>query len=143
MIGALVAKMKARAGFDALSRHDFDTFLAVWAEDAVFVYPGNLPVSGEIKGKHAVKEWFGKFAEQFPVSDFTVKNICVDNIFALSGTNVIAVHWDVKLRNRDGGEFQNSGVTVLTLKGAKAVLVRDFMFDTEVAKQAWGEAGRD
>ena len=42
MIGAIIAKKKARSGFDALSRHDIDAFLAHWAEDGIFIYPGNL-----------------------------------------------------------------------------------------------------
>jgi len=88
MIGAIIAKKKARSGFDSISRHELDTLLADWAEDASFVYPGSLSVSGEMKGKQAIKEWFGKFIEQFPVSTFRVKNICVQNIFALGGTNV-------------------------------------------------------
>ena len=140
MIGAMIAKKKARSGFDSISRHDLDTFLSEWAEDATFVYPGNLSVSGETKGKQAIREWFRKFMEQFPVSNFSVKNICVQNIFAFGGTNVLAVEWDIKLKNRDGEEFQNSGVTVISLKGRKAVLVRDYIFDLEVAKRAWGEA---
>ena len=142
MIGAIIAKRKARSGFDSLSRHDLDTFLADWAENATFIYPGSLSVSGETKGKQAIKEWFRKFVEHFPVSSFTVKNICVQNIFALGGTNVLAVEWDIKVNNRDGDEFENSGVTVISLKGRKAVLVRDYIFDLEVAKRAWGEMGK-
>ena len=142
MIGAIIAKRKARSGFDSLSQHDLDAFLAHWAEEATFVYPGNLSVSGEMKGKEAIREWFQRFIDQFPLSSFTLKNICVQNIFALGGTNVLAVEWDVKLNNRDGEEFNNSGVTVISLKGRKAILVRDYIFDLELAKRAWGESGK-
>jgi len=137
MIGAMVAKKKILSGFDSMNRHDLDAFLTNWTEDAVFIYPGNFSVSGEQKGKKAVVEWFQNFMKQFPVIKFTIKNVCVENIFDLVGTNVLAVSWDIKLNNQAGEEFQNSGVTVITLKNRKAVLVRDYIFDLEVARKAW------
>ena len=140
MIGAIIAKSKARSGFDSLSGHNLEKFMADWADDAMFIYPGNLSTSGEIKGKEAIQEWFKKFIEQFPISSFNLKNICVQNIFALGGTNTLAIEWDVKLTNREGNEFENSGVTIICLKGRKAVLVRDYISDLEVTKKAWGEA---
>ena len=140
MIGAIIATSKARSGFDSLSGHNLEKFMADWADDAMFIYPGNLSISGEIKGKEAIQEWFKKFIEQFPISSFNLKNICVQNIFALGGTNTLAIEWDVKLTNREGNEFENSGVTIICLKGRKAVLVRDYISDLEVTKKAWGEA---
>ena len=140
MIGAIIAKSKARSGFDSLSGHNLEKFMADWADDATFIYPGNLSISGEIKGKEAIQEWFKKFIEQFPISSFNLKNICVQNIFALGGTNNLAVEWDVKLSNREGNEFENSGVTIISLEGRKAVLVRDYIYDLEVTRRAWGEA---
>ena len=139
MIGTLIARSKIRSGFNSLNQHDMDTFLAAWADDATFIYPGNLSVSGEIKGKKAIEEWFRNFMEQFPQVNFTLKHICLQNIFDMVGTNHVAVHWDTKLKNRDGKEFQNSGVTTINLKKGKAVLVRDYIYDIEVAKKAWGE----
>jgi len=132
VIAAIIAKRKVSSSFGSISRHDLDTFLADWSENATFIYPGSLSVSGEMRGKQAIKGWFQKFVEQFPVSSFTVKNVCVANPFALGGTNVVAVEWDINVKNRDGEEFQNSGVTVISLKGRKAVLVRDFTHMTKV-----------
>ena len=40
LIGALIAKQKARALFDARNRGDLDAFLAAWSDDAVYVFPG-------------------------------------------------------------------------------------------------------
>ena len=140
MIGTLIAKSKIRSGFNALSHHDIDTFIADWRDDAVFIYPGNMSVSGEIKGKKAIEEWFRKFMEQFPQVKFTLKHICLQNIFDMTGTNHVAVEWEVSQKNRDGKEIQNSGVTTIALKMGKAVLIKDYMFDIEKAKEAWGES---
>ena len=139
MIGTLIAKRKIRSGFNSLSNHDIDTFLKDWAEDATFIYPGNISVSGEYQGKKAIEDWFKKFMAQFPIINFTIKHLCLQNIFDMIGTNHIAVEWDVILTNKDGKEIQNSRVTTLDLKMGKAILVRDYIFNLEKVKEGWGE----
>ena len=51
------------------------------------------------------------------------------NIFDLVGTNVVAVHWDIHLTNREGREGRNSGVTVVTIERGKVVHAQDYIFD--------------
>lgn len=138
MIGAIIAKRKVRSAFDPLNRRDLSGFLANWREDATFIYPGNLSVSGRVEGKKAIEQWFQKFLEQFPKVNFTVKNVFVQNIFAFSATNVFALEYDVTLTNREGRSFQKSGVAVIHAKEGKAILVREYI-DTEVDRKAWGE----
>ena len=139
MIGAIIVKKKVYSAFTSLSQRDLPTFLANWAEDATFIYPGSITVSGKWEGKKVIEEWFKKFMEQFPKVNFTLKNVCVKNIFALGSTNVVTVEWDIAVTNKEGRDFQNSGVTVINIKKGKAILVRDYIFDTEVLKEAWGE----
>ena len=139
MIGTLIAKSKIRSGFNYLNQHRINEFLKDWAEEAIFIYPGNISVSGDFKGKKAIEEWFRKFMDQFPKINFIIKHICLQNIFDMTGTNHVAVEWDVLLTNKDGKELKNSGVTTLDLKMGKAVLVRDYIFDYETVKKGWGE----
>jgi len=139
MIGAVIAKKKVIEAFDLINQRNLPVFLADWADDAIFFYPGNLSISGKIEGKKAITEWFQKFLEQFPKIQFTVTNVYVQNIFALGGTNVVAVETDVALTNREGKDFQNKVVTIINLHKGKAVLGRDYLFDTEMLKEAWGE----
>ena len=139
MIGAIVAKRKASSGFNALNRHDINAFMNTWAEDATYIFPGNLSISGETKGKEAIRELFQKYLDKFPLINFIVKNIYIQNIFALGSTNVIAVEWDVKYKNQEGEEFDNSGVTIIHVEKGKAILVREYIFDVELEKRAWGE----
>ena len=129
MIGALVARKALAGAFDALNRHDLPKFMSAWRDDGVFVYPGEIPESGIFQGKTAVEGWFGHFFEQFPRIRFDVQDLCVRNILDLSGTNVVAVHWNVQLANREGRVGQNSGVTVVNIKRGKVFLVKDFIFD--------------
>lgn len=140
MIGAIIMKRLAGSGFDALSRHDLAKLIAAYAEDSTFTFPGNTSMSGEIKGKKAIEAWFAKVMEQLPKIDFTIKEVYISNIFALGATNSIAVEWDVIETNREGKKFHNSGVTTTRIKGGKIVAVRDYISNTDVLKEIWGEA---
>ena len=101
MIGAFIAKKKVSSAFDALNWRDFSTFLSAWREDCAFIYPGDISVSGKMEGKASIEKWFQNFMDQFPKIKFTLKNICVENIFDFVGTNVVTVHWNVDLTNLD------------------------------------------
>jgi ketosteroid isomerase-like protein len=141
MIGAVVAKKAIAEAFEAMNRHDLSGFMSGWRDDGVFIYPGEIPASGTFQRKSAVEGWFRSFFEQFPKIQFDVQDICVRNIFALTGNNVVAVHWNIQLTNRDGREGQNSGVTVISIKGGKVLLVKDFIFDLgENFKLNWSAA---
>ncbi len=139
MIGAIIVKSKVRSAFASLNRRDLPAFLSGWAEDATFIYPGNISVSGKMQGKKTIQEWFEKYLDQFPTLKFTLRSVSVQNIFAFGGTNVVAVEWDINLTNREGRDFQNSGVTIINVRKGRVILVRDYIFDTEGLKKAWGE----
>jgi ketosteroid isomerase-like protein len=139
MIGALLARRALIGAFDALNRHDLDKFMAAWRDDGVFVYPGEIPESGTFAGKDAVEGWFRRFFDQFPGIRFTIQDLCVRNMFDLVGSNVVAVHWNIHLTNRQGREGQNSGVTVVNINRGKVFLVKDFIFDLgDNFKKNWG-----
>jgi len=138
MIGAIIVKSKVRSAFACLNRRDLPAFLSGWAEDATFIYPGNISVSGKMQGKKTIEGWFRKYLDQFPTLKFTLRSVSVQNIFAFGGTNVVAVEWDINLTNREGKDFQNSGVTIINVKKGRVILVRDYIFDTEGLKKAWG-----
>ncbi|HLF55681.1 MAG TPA: nuclear transport factor 2 family protein [Thermoanaerobaculia bacterium] len=129
MIGTLVARKALAGAFDALNRHDLAKFMSAWRDEGVFVYPGEIPESGTFQGKNAVEGWFRHFFEQFPGIGFEIQDLCVRNIFDLAGTNVVAVHWNIQLTNREGRVGRNSGVTVVNIKRGKVFLVKDFIFD--------------
>lgn len=138
MIGAMIAKHKVSSAFNALNNRDFQTFLSAWRDDCVFNYPGKVPMSGTHEGIDAIQKWFQKFLDQFPTIEFTVQNLCVDNIFDFVGTNTVAAHWDLKLIKQDNTELRNSGVTVIKIKFGKAEMVTDYFFDThDKLKIAW------
>ena len=140
MIGAIFAKMSVQAGMEALNRRHVSGFMIGWAEDAVWIYPGELSVSGRFEGKKAVKDWFENLMEQFPQLKFTVHSVSVSNLFALTGNNEAAVHWTVSLTNKNGHHLEYSGVTTLKIRKGKVAQGCDFLFVVdEHVKRGWGE----
>jgi len=139
MIGALVAKRALAGAFGALNRHELAQFMAAWRAGAVFVYPGDIPESGTFMGIAAIEGWFRRFFEQFPTIEFDVRDVCVRNLFDMVGTNVVVVHWIVRLVNRDGREGFNAGVTVITLDRGKVIAAKDYIFDLgDNFRRNWG-----
>lgn len=125
--------------YDRLNRGDIKTFMAGIEENAIFIYPSNVSVGGEIKGKKAIDEWFHKLMEHFPKIIITLKNVSVTNVLALGSTNIFAVEWDEISTNRDGKDFKISGVTVIEVRKGKATRIQEYVFDTDILKKAWGE----
>ena len=129
MIGALLARKAIAGAFDALNRHDLAFFMSSWRDDGAFIYPGEIPASGTFTGRPAVEGWFRRFFEQFPGIRFELRDIAVRNLFDVTGTNVVAAHWDVELTNREGRVGGNAGVTVIDIERGKVVRAKDYIFD--------------
>jgi ketosteroid isomerase-like protein len=141
MIGAIIARQAVKSGFDALNDRNIDNFMKAWGDNCIWIYPGKVSAGGRYTGKAEVRKWFERFQEQYPQMKFTLNHLGVGNIFAFGGSNVISAQWDLELVNKDGMSFSNSGVTVLTIKGAKVIHGQDFMTvtDGEEYKKAWGD----
>ena len=141
MIGAIMTKRAVRSAFDALNKGDVEKMLNHWKEDCSFFYPGKVKAGGLYKGKSQFKKWLEAFFEQFPQRKYTIKNIGVDNIFDMIGNNTVFVYFDLKLTNRNGMNATNSGISVITIKGAKAVKEEIFLevTDGEEYKRSWGD----
>lgn len=139
MIGALVAKLTAKSAYNSLSGRDISSFLSGWADDAIFIFPGEVPISGKHQGKKNIEKVFQTFLAQFPHFKFSVKNILVKNLFDLIGNNVVAVEWDIAGENKDGAQFSNSGVSIIEIRGMKARHVQDYFYSYDKLQKAWGE----
>ena len=139
MIGAIIAKSNTRKAFNALNKHDIETFMSLWHEDGSYIYPGNVSVSGAHQGKNAVRSWFERFFQQFPEIQFTLNNICVDRIFDMTGKNTVITEWTIEYTNNSGTKVQNLGIDIIKISGGKVIEVRAFFFYPERLKDAWGE----
>ena len=140
MIGAILAKRNIPKVIESLNNRDLDTFLKDFADDAVLMQPGGVPgVSGTHAGKPAIRAFYEYELEQFPKLRLSPKHIAIDNILDMTGNNVVIMHWEADMTNRDGFRLLNSGVSVMTFKARKVVHMQNFVFDTgENFRKAWG-----
>ncbi len=60
-----------------MNSRDLDKLLNDWLDDAVFTYPEILLPVESIEAKSSIRNWWLKFHEQCPKSNFTTKAIYV------------------------------------------------------------------
>ena len=121
MITALLFKLMAGGALKTTSNRDIDKIVSNFKDDAVFIYPGTLSVSGTHEGKKAIEEFFHKFFDQFPEVHFESKGVYIKNIFGVTLSNTIAIEWENRLTNRNGDTFENCGMSTTKISWAKAV----------------------
>ncbi len=139
MLGFLIAKQKVRSAFSYFNDRNMEKFLSFWADDAIFIYPGEVSASGMVKGRTAIEAWFTHLMDAGPSVHFTLKSIALENIFDVVGTNVVCAEWENSVTNRAGTKMVVHGVSVIRLKRGKITQVRDYIFDTEKLPLAWCE----
>ncbi|CAA0125604.1 Uncharacterised protein [BD1-7 clade bacterium] len=138
MIGAIILKtMMDATGSKPINSRNVEELLSHWSDDAVLVYPGNLPFSGEIRGKEMLTVFFEIYMEQFPKLEFTTKNTFISNMYSLGLSNKLATEIDVTYTNQFGHTFHNSVMSSLEIKGGKLVYDKDFYYDIDQLNQAW------
>lgn len=140
MIGAVLAKRAGRQAFAALNRKDLDGIVGAFRDDGVFEFPGHSALAGRFAGKQAVREWFARWFAEMAEIHFTLKHVSVEHIFALGASNTVHVEWELDETNSAGQRFHVTGMTSLTARGGKAVLVHDYIPDQDVLEQAWPPA---
>jgi len=139
MIGAYVLKKMMGSGTNVMNERDVEKILEHWKDDAVMIYPGKTSVSGRKEGKEALRDFFSKFMEQFPILNFTINETYIKDMFAVGFSNTIASQFEVIYTNKHGETFENKGVTVIKIMRGKVEQIEDYYFDTEKLTQAWRE----
>lgn len=134
MIGALLFKLMAGSALETMNRRDLPAIMSRWHDDATFTYP----MTGEIKGKKALEEFFRKFMEQFPEVKFKLVNVYVKNIFAFGLSNTVGVEWEYEITNREGKTFHNCGISTSRVRRGKVVASREYYYDVDKLREAWG-----
>jgi ketosteroid isomerase-like protein len=132
MIGAILTKRAVRHGYATVNRQDPDAVAALFHEDAVLEFPGETVKSGRFEGREAIREWFANWFEMMPVTRFTLRHISVEDIFAITNSNVVHVEWDLEEADRDGHRYRLTGVTAFAIERGMARAAKDYIFDQPV-----------
>jgi ketosteroid isomerase-like protein len=137
MLGAILAKREVRKGFDAINRHDLDTLMGMFDEGGVFEFPGDTVLAGRHDSPETIRAWFKRWFDRMPEIHFTLRHVSVENIFAMGATNVVHAEWDLDETDTDGNSYHVTGVTSFDIKGGKATLIKEYIFDQDVLSRIW------
>jgi NADPH:quinone reductase-like Zn-dependent oxidoreductase/ketosteroid isomerase-like protein len=117
---------------EAVAAGDLPTIRASFAPDVVWTYPGDLPLSGDWKGRDmVVDEFLGAAAGNLfaPGAPVTIKLV---NVIA-DGEQVFA-EWTAQVTARAGGAYDNKCGGVFTVRDGLIVAVREYL-DTDHARR--------
>ncbi|WUJ68434.1 nuclear transport factor 2 family protein [Kribbella soli] len=117
---------------EAVAAGDRATMHASFAPDVVWTYPGDLPLSGDWKGRDLVMdEFLGAVAGKLFAPDTPVA-IALTNVIA-DGEQVFA-EWTAQATARAGGAYANNCGAVFTVRDGVIVAVREYT-DTDHARR--------
>ncbi|MFI6833563.1 nuclear transport factor 2 family protein [Kribbella sp. NPDC050241] len=117
---------------EAVAAGDLATIRASFAPDVVWTYPGDLPLSGEWKGRETVVDEFlgavaGKLFE--PGAPVTIR---LTN--ALADGDQVFAEWTAQATARSGEAYANRCGAVFTVRDGAIVAVREYL-DTDHARR--------
>ena len=115
---------------EAVRDGDAQTILDSFAEDATWLYPGSLPISGLWEGRDAIINDFlgGMGAYLDPSSPVVIELI---DAFA-DGEQVLA-EWTSKATAANGSAYDNRCLGVFTVRDGRITSVREFTDTAHVA----------
>ena len=128
----------AQQWFQALNRRDLPAIISMWAEDAVFEFPGRTPMSGRFEGIAAIEAWWRRWVDRYAIINFTVKHVGIVGL--RPGAPILLVAWDADGTTTDGIRALASGVSLTKAHRGKIIFARDYFFDPTVLERIWGRA---
>ncbi len=122
-----IARRKAMATFEALSRGDWETAIEDVAPDVHHVFPGDNAMGGERNSKEAMGRWFERIYRLIPELQFEVKNIAVKG---WPWDMMVAIEWTDQGHASDGEPYVNEGAHWIRIQRGKATYIHAYL-DTE------------
>jgi ketosteroid isomerase-like protein len=122
-----IARRKARATFEALSRGDWEAAIEDVAPDVHHVFPGDNAMGGERHSREAIAQWFERVYRLIPELHFEVTEIAVKG---WPWDMMVAVEWTDHGKAADGVPYENEGAHWIRLRMGKATYIHAYL-DTE------------
>lgn len=109
-----------------------------FAADAVWVYPGDLPLSGTWRGRDAILgDFLGQLGSLFEPG--TPLQLEITGLLR-AGDQVVA-EWTSGATARGGAAYLNQNIAVFTVRDGKIVSVREYTDTQRAARVLFGTAG--
>lgn len=133
----MLERLVARS-YRAINRRDLAAVMRYWADDAVFEFPGRMPISGRFVGKAAIEAWWQRVFDRMATFHLTPRRVAFSNPLALTWANTMFVELEVEAMTKDGLRVRTDLVSVVRFRRGKVVSARDYFFDPTVEEAIWG-----
>ncbi|MFF4343431.1 nuclear transport factor 2 family protein [Kitasatospora sp. NPDC001540] len=108
----------------AVARGDADAIHQAFTEDVVWTYPGDLPLSGEWRGREAVvKGFLGSIGGL--VAPGTAIEVALVDEPVVQGDRVVA-EWTSRCTTVRGALYENRNLGVFTVRDGRIAAVREY-----------------
>ena len=128
----------ARTYDRSINRLDLDRTMESWADDAVYEFPGQTPISGRFVGKPAIRAWWQHVFDRASKVHFVPRHVAFANPFLLTIANTMFTELEVDITTKDGIAVHAELVSVVQFRRGKAVYIRDYFLDPSVEEKIWG-----
>ena len=127
-----IARRRAVAAFEALSRNDVDSMMRDLAEDVRHVFPGDGPLGGTRRSRAAFRRWIER--EQRLLGDvaFEVQRVSVSGP---PWDMWVVVGWTNDGHAADGEPYRNRGTHWIRLRRGRGAEIHGYL-DTEQVRAA-------
>lgn len=122
-----IARRRARAAYEALSRNDVDSMLRDLAEDVHHVFPGDNALGGKRRGREAFRRWIEREQRLLGDVTFEVQRVSVSGP---PWDMWVVVAWTNDGHAADGEPYSNRGSHWIRLHRGRGTEVHAYL-DTE------------
>jgi limonene-1,2-epoxide hydrolase len=116
---------------DLESSRDVDTIAGLFAEDAAL---GNVVSVHNFRGEEGAREFWTVYRDSFGEVESTFRNIVITD-----GT--VALEWNTKGTNGDGGEIDYNGVSVMEVENGRIGRFYAYFDPAKLGKQIANHGG--
>jgi hypothetical protein len=121
---------------EAVRDGDAQTILESFAEDATWLYPGSLPISGLWEGRDAIiNDFLGGMGAYLDPS----APVIIELIDAFAAGEQVLAEWTSKALAANGTAYDNRCVGVFTVRDGKITSVREYADTHHVAATLFGQ----
>jgi uncharacterized protein len=114
----------ARDGMSAVIRDSF-------APDAIWEYPGDLPLSGTYRGIDAIAD---TFLGDSPELMAPGTQVAIELVNTIADGDQVAAEWTSRATGRNGTPYHNRNVGIFTVRDGKIVSVREYTDTLHVSR---------
>ncbi|BAJ28608.1 MULTISPECIES: nuclear transport factor 2 family protein [Kitasatospora] len=124
---------------NAVARGDADAIRDAFAEDAVWTYPGDLPLSGEWRGRKAIlEEFLGSIGGL--IAPGTAVEVAVIGEPIVQGDRVVA-EWSSRCTTVHGRLYENRNLGIFTVRDGLIVAVQEYTDTQRAATTLFANGG--